>query len=93
MKTDGPETRIEAGADRWYWGTPLPGGLWNVAAVVAPTCLKGGGLSLEGVYRRLVSESVLLRHVLRGRLTTAVRACNASSVAECAACGGGLVSG
>lgn len=76
----GAETRVEAGADEWFWGAPLPDGTFNATAFVAPSrcraAARGGGL--EAFYRSLLADSVLLRGCLGGELVSRVEACDAS---------------
>ncbi|HEV3004647.1 MAG TPA: FAD-dependent oxidoreductase [Pirellulales bacterium] len=45
---DGSETLIEDGPAEWFWGAPLPGGVFNATVFVDPQryrcCVSGGGL-------------------------------------------------
>jgi flavin-dependent dehydrogenase len=76
----GTETRVEAGTRNWYWGAPLPGAILNASVFLDPTqCKIPKANDLESFYRRLLSESILLRQCLNGKLTCGVTACNASS--------------
>lgn len=76
----GPETRVEAGDAHWYWGAPLPGGLFNVAVFVdrsvAAPALRAGGA--DRFYEHLVGRSSLLAGVLRGRRDSRVSVCDAT---------------
>jgi flavin-dependent dehydrogenase len=76
----GPETRVEAGRDAWFWGAPLPDGSFNATVFVDPqTCVGARGSGLEALYRALLAESALLRGCLRGQLCGPVRACDATA--------------
>ena len=76
----GPETRVEAGRDAWFWGAPLPDGSFNATVFVDPqACVGARGLGLEALYRALLAESALLRSCLRGQLCSPVRACDATA--------------
>jgi flavin-dependent dehydrogenase len=53
--------RIEAGANAWYWGVPLPGGLYNTLVFTGPAELRGmGRASLEERFDRLLAGSGLM---------------------------------
>lgn len=73
----GPETRVEAGNDEWYWGAPLPDGSFNACVFVDPDRCAAEE-SLEPLYRRLLEGSALLRDCLKGRLAGKVAACDAT---------------
>lgn len=76
----GPETRVEAGDAHWYWGAPLPGGLFNVAVFVdrltAAPAIRAGGA--DRFYQDLVGRSSLLAGILGGRRVGSVRVCDAT---------------
>lgn len=77
---DGPETRVEAGADAWFWGAPLPDGTFNAAVFVDPAFWRARvAAGLEACYRSLLAESALLRGCLAGELVSGCLACDASS--------------
>lgn len=46
------QPRIEAGADAWYWGVPLPDGLYNTLVFVDGASLQGRPASLRDAYFR-----------------------------------------
>lgn len=76
----GPETRVEAGDAHWYWGAPLPGGLFNVAVFVdrsdAAPAIRAEGA--DRFYEHLVERSSLLAGILRGRRVSSVVVCDAT---------------
>jgi flavin-dependent dehydrogenase len=77
----GPETRIEAGAEHWYWGAPLPNGSVNATVFVDPQYLQRGLIrlgSVETVYRELLSRSLLLSSCLDGQSAGPARVCDAT---------------
>jgi flavin-dependent dehydrogenase len=78
----GAETRVEAGADEWFWGAPLPDGTFNATAFIDPSrCRRSlaGAHKLETFYRSLLAGSVLLRGCLDRELASRVFACDAST--------------
>jgi flavin-dependent dehydrogenase len=67
--TVGSETRVEAGDNAWYWGAPLPDGLFNAAVFVDPDDYRRdvrahGGR--DAVYRSLIARSALLAGCVSG---------------------------
>ncbi|QSQ26843.1 tryptophan 7-halogenase [Pyxidicoccus parkwayensis] len=59
----GPETRVEAGPDAWYWGAHLPDGTFSAMAFVDPELLRERGVTrrtLESFYLELLASSGLL---------------------------------
>jgi hypothetical protein len=79
----GPETRVEAGSEEWFWGAPLPDGTFNATVLVDPArCTASGRRELEPFYRSLLSRSLLLRDCLNGVLSSPVLACDASSYVD-----------
>lgn len=76
----GPETRIEAGTQAWYWGAPLPDQSFNATVFIDPArCAAAGRHGLESLYKDLLAKSTLLQACLRGRLMSRVRGCDAAS--------------
>ena len=72
---DGPETRVEAGDEAWYWGAPLPDGQWNAAVFVDPSRYRDGARRAGGrdrYYESVLDRSALLRDWRRGRRISAV---------------------
>ena len=77
----GPETRVEAGPDGWYWGAHLPDGTFNAMAFVDPELLRERGIgrrTLESFYRELMGRSSLLEAWTAPRLVGSVLACDAT---------------
>lgn len=74
-----PRTRVEAGAEAWYWGAPLPDGRFNAAVFVdAARCAGLDAAWREALYLRLLKDSPLLAACLAGRGRGAVQACDAT---------------
>jgi flavin-dependent dehydrogenase len=81
----GPETRVEAGNDEWFWGAPLANGEFNATVFIDSSRYASGVAhagSVESFYRSLLSGSVLLADCLEKRLATPVRVCDASSIQD-----------
>lgn len=74
---EGPESRVEAGQDEWYWCAPLPDG--TVAAAVFTDPKRLADNVPEDIYRELLSNSRLLAPCLEGSLIGQVTACDATS--------------
>ena len=77
----GPETRVEAGPEAWYWGAHLPDGTFNAMVFVDPELLRERGIgrrTLEPFYRELLGRSGLLGAWTAPRLTSAVLASDAT---------------
>lgn len=77
----GPETRVDAGEDEWYWGAPLPGGDFNATVFVdAFRCRSGIAIagSVEMFYKSLLACSNVLAPCLLGSLVGPVQACDAT---------------
>lgn len=77
---NGPESRVEAGSEQWYWGAPLPGGAFIATVFVSPSQLRA--VNLQDVYRELLSRSHLLAGCLSGRQMSIVRACAAAACVD-----------
>jgi flavin-dependent dehydrogenase len=64
------QTRIDAGTDEWFWGSPVAEGLYSAAVFVDASRAAGlNSARRADLYRRLVSRSRLLKGLLRGQLT------------------------
>jgi flavin-dependent dehydrogenase len=77
----GPETRVEAGPAEWFWGAPLPDGLFNATVFVGTGRLRQDsipGQSIEALYYRLIASSELLRACLSGTRAGPVQVCDAT---------------
>ncbi len=73
------EQRIEAGAEAWYWGVPLPDGTYNVMVFVdAGDFRRLGANSLSGTYLGLIGHSSLLSPCRDADLTEPVRVADAT---------------
>lgn len=71
--------RVEASADAWYWGAPLPDGSFNAMVFVdAQQCAGWSGDEREQHYRRLLAQSALLAPCLQGRARERVQVCDAT---------------
>jgi hypothetical protein len=64
------ETRIEAGADEWFWGSPLPDRSYAATVFLDAKRVAGRrGDARAELYRDLLSRSKLLRALLHGNMT------------------------
>jgi flavin-dependent dehydrogenase len=64
------ETRIEAGADEWFWGCPLDRGLYATTIFVDAMRIAGlKGAERCQLHRELLSRSELLHNILSSRMT------------------------
>jgi flavin-dependent dehydrogenase len=80
------EPRIEAGAEAWYWGVPLPDGSYNTLVFVDGRSLRGmGPAGLAEHFHSLVRQSGLMKESDDFVLPGPVRVCDATSYldAEC----------
>jgi len=65
----GPESRVEAGDNLWFWSASLPDNLVNACVFVDPKACAGiGRAHLEGFYRQQLQRSSLLAPCLSGTL-------------------------
>jgi len=67
-------TRIEAGSDEWFWGSPLPDG--SYAATIFLDSVRVAGFGTERrreFYREVLSRSKLLGDMTRGEMIGPVR--------------------
>jgi flavin-dependent dehydrogenase len=77
---DFTQTRIEAGIDAWFWGTPLPAHMY--AATVFVDSERIGGFSGDGrtrLYRDLLAQARLLGELSGCPMISPVQACDATS--------------
>ncbi len=83
VRLGGLEARVEAGDAEWYWGAPLPGGLFSAMVFVdAERCRGlGGPAGWERLYRAALARSTLLHRCLGGTLTGRVTARDATPYA------------
>ncbi len=71
--------RIEAGADAWYWGVPLPDGVYNTLAFVDARELRERRGSLREKFLGLLAASSLLPAGVAPERMGVVQACDATS--------------
>lgn len=69
---------IEAGPAAWFWGVPLPEGLYNTLVFVDPEDLRATRGSLSERFHTLLAESALLRPLTRASQATPVQAADAT---------------
>jgi flavin-dependent dehydrogenase len=71
--------RIEAGQDAWYWGVPLPGGLYNTLVFTGLAELRRMGRApLEERFTRLIAGSGLMEGCVDVRKVAPVAAIDAT---------------
>ncbi len=70
--------RIEAGANGWFWGVPLPDGSYNTLAFLNPADLRTMTGSLGEKFHALIATSSLLPSDARARFAGPVKACDAT---------------
>ncbi len=74
------ETRIEAGANEWFWGSPMRN--CSYSGTVFVDAVRAAGLDADEriwFYRDLLSHSTLLRNLQLGRMSSPVLVRDASS--------------
>lgn len=74
------ETRIEAGANEWFWGSPMRHGSYSGTVFV--DAVRAAGLRTDnriGFYRDLLSHSTLLRNLQLGRMSSPILVRDATS--------------
>jgi flavin-dependent dehydrogenase len=74
------ETRIEAGTNEWFWGSPLLAGSYAATIFLDPKRI--AGLTKDermGLYLHLLMDSKLLRDLFSGGLIGPVKTCDATS--------------
>ncbi len=72
------EPRIEAGADGWYWGVPLPDGTYNTLVFVDARAARKKGGTLPERFEELLSRSNLLAGCRTAKPASSVSAINAT---------------
>lgn len=72
------DPRIEAGAGAWYWGVPLPDGVYNTLVFLDPRDLRAMGGTLETNFHELLAASSLLPSGARARLAGRIQATDAT---------------
>jgi flavin-dependent dehydrogenase len=71
--------RIEAGARQWYWGSPVPGGLFNAMVFLDRNIWRDGRTTLLEHYRALIEASHLFACASAAELESRVLSCDATS--------------
>jgi flavin-dependent dehydrogenase len=72
VKTEDTSMLVEAGTSEWYWGAPIPGGMFHA------TVFLGTKRALKSRYRELIDKSSLFSHRLRQAVCGDVHACDAT---------------
>lgn len=70
--------RIEAGRDHWFWGVPLPGGLYNTMVFLDARGLRALPGDLASKFRNLLAGSSLLPPGARAKIAGKVHAVDAT---------------
>ena len=70
--------RIEAGADQWYWGVPLPDGLYNTLVFIDPRELRAMRGDLTAKFHELIAESSLMPSGTNARILGPIHATDAT---------------
>lgn len=70
--------RIEAGARGWFWGVPLPDGLYNTLVFLDPHELRAMPGTLEEKFHKLLAASALLPSGVNASLIGRVHATDAT---------------
>jgi flavin-dependent dehydrogenase len=71
--------RIEAGAEQWYWGSPVPGGRYNAMVFLDRNMRRDRRATLQQRYRALIEASHLLAGASAAELKGDVLSCDATS--------------
>lgn len=73
------EPRIEAGADAWYWGVPLPDGTYNTLVFIAENHFRAARrATLHERFLELLSNSEIMTGMRGHKLIGRVRTCDAT---------------
>jgi flavin-dependent dehydrogenase len=70
--------RIEAGADEWFWGVPLPDRLYNTLVFVDPRDLRAMRGTLKAKFHELIGASSLLPSGVNASLVGQIQATDAT---------------
>jgi len=70
--------RIEAGANGWFWGVPLPDGVYNTLVFLDPRDLRTMPGTLEAKFHALIASSSLLPPGVNARLVRRIQATDAT---------------
>ena len=70
--------RIEAGADGWFWGVPLPDGVYNTLVFLDPRDLRARPGTLAARFHELIAASSILPPGANARLVGRIQAADAT---------------
>jgi flavin-dependent dehydrogenase len=70
--------RIEAGDGQWFWGVPLPDGVYNTLVFIDPRDLRAMPGSLSTKFHRLIAASSLLPSGVQARVAGRIRVTDAT---------------
>ena len=70
--------RIEAGADAWFWGVPLPDGVYNTLVFLDPRDLRAMRGPLTAKFHALIAASSLLPSGVKASLAGPIQAVDAT---------------
>ena len=70
--------RIEAGANAWFWGVPLPSGVYNTLVFMDPRDLRAMGGSLQDKFHAMLASSTLLPSGCSAELLGPIQASDAT---------------
>jgi flavin-dependent dehydrogenase len=74
------QTRIEAGFDAWFWGSPSPGSCYAATIFLESQRIAGASTANRAeTYRHLLAQSKLLNGLVRGEMIGPVRVRDATS--------------
>ena len=70
--------RIEAGSNAWFWGVPLPDGLYNTLVFVDPRELRAMHGTLQAKFHKLIAASSLLPSGVNASIVGRIQATDAT---------------
>ncbi len=70
--------RIEAGSGQWFWGVPLPDGLYNTLVFLDPRDLRTLPGTLDAKFHDLIAASSLIPRGVNARLVGKIEATDAT---------------
>ncbi|NUQ73478.1 MAG: tryptophan 7-halogenase [Polyangiaceae bacterium] len=83
---------VEAAPDGWYWGAPLPSGVFSAMVFLDPEAARSAGRAgLEALFRSRLCSSELFAGFAREPLEGSVRALDATPYIDAAPAGPGFV--
>jgi flavin-dependent dehydrogenase len=72
------QPRIEAGASQWFWGVPIPGGVYNTLVFVDPRDLRAMPGTLTAKFHQLIAGSSLLPSGANAHIVGRIQATDAT---------------